>query len=479
MRVERTLLRAILSIGAAATMACASGRDVATASAECTRCHGGGENATGAPPRDVRGNADPGARPVGRHTAHVDAGIGCGACHPERPATSTPGHLDGKIDVALRGVSLTGGAPASFDARTGTCSNVYCHGATLDAGGARPALAWTGTLGAPRCAQCHGFPPPAPAHPQVSQCFTCHAATVRADGSLVAGGGHVNGVVDVGDAHPAGYASRAVHGPDAIRFLSGQAGAAPCASCHGGDLGGGEGPSCNECHASAGWVAPPWTSNCTFCHGTKDVSFDYTASLAQSAPPEGVAGEGSGPHVGAHAKHLAPGGPASNGFACATCHAVPALDAPLAHVDGVPAVALGMPAGIPPRGETFAPATQTCSNTYCHAPFAPANPGTLPAPTWTGGPIGCGGCHGAPPRTGRHPEVSPGHANFGCDGCHATVSSPTSAIVGKALHVNGSVEVEFPRPNAAAPPVGTWDAGAKTCTALCHSSPAPRAWVTP
>jgi predicted CxxxxCH...CXXCH cytochrome family protein len=446
----------------------------AAADAQCTQCHGGTDNATGAPPRDTRNNTDPSVLTVGRHTAHVAAGMACDSCHPARPSVSTPGHLDGKVDVAFGGVSVAGGATPAFDAATGSCSSVYCHGATLNAGGARPAITWTGTLGEPRCEQCHGFPPPAP-HPQFSNCATCHPLTVNAAGEIVAGGKHVNGVVDLAGVHPVGYGARAnsaFHGPDAIRFLSKRPEAVDCASCHGTDLNGGQGPSCNACHASVGWASPAWQSNCTFCHGARTPAFTFASDLLLAAPPEGVGGETSGAHVGAHQKHLSQGA-LSNGFACVTCHAVPQQADPLAHLDGTAVVSLqgqdALPAGVgnlPANLGTYAPAGQTCT-VYCHGATLPGGP--VPAPVWTQTGLACNACHGVAPKTGKHPAMLGFHTVASCSDCHGEVVDGALQIVDRQKHVNGNVDVKLSS--------GAWDPAAKTCSSVgCHLTPSARAW---
>jgi predicted CxxxxCH...CXXCH cytochrome family protein len=446
---------------AAALAACGTARNVdeALTATTCTSCHGGTDNASGAPPNDLHGHTATSERGVGQHTAHVAAGIACTTCHPERTTVRTPGHMDGKVDVALRGLAAAGGsAPApTYDAATATCSNVYCHGATLPSASPRAAPRWTAPFATARCAGCHDFPPTAAGHPQATDCATCHPGTVDANGALKPGGDHLNGVVDGIAQHPSGYASRAsaaFHGPDAVAFLQGRLGVRDCKACHGADLGGGVGPSCTACHAAAGWATPTWQANCTFCHGTPTKAFVTARDLNQAAPPPDVGGATAGAKVGAHALHLA--GTVTTNVACATCHAVPAAAAPLEHVDGEATVTL---AG-------YDAAKQTCA-TACHgvsdSPVSPA---------WTGAIArDCTGCHGAPPASGRHPGNEPKHAFMGanCGTCHADVAGVAPNIVGKALHVNGHKDVRLG--------VGTYDAATKTCATACHGSLAPRAWL--
>jgi predicted CxxxxCH...CXXCH cytochrome family protein len=492
MRFHRLFLL-VLAAGLGGLAGCSETRDAsAETTGECTRCHGGlapeGTPAavaeSGAPPVDLARNTDRAARGVGAHTPHLANGVACAACHPVPAGTQDAPHLNGVTEVVLGGAAAADGATPTWDPATLTCASVYCHGTTLAAGGARTAPpVWTEPLGTPRCAQCHGFPPPAP-HPAAALCASCHTATVASDGTFRDATQHADGDLDVGLPHPAGYASRAsdvFHGPDAIRFLQSDAGATECAGCHGADLDGNPSvPSCNACHAAAGWAtasSPTWQQNCTFCHGTRTPALDPATQLALAGPPPAV-NEQVAPTdraVGAHQRHLGQS-PSSNGVACASCHAVPSAATPaaaLAHVDGSAVVAL---ATIQGQAGTYAADTQTCA-TWCHAQPG----GTVPAPTWTSTtPLGCTGCHGAPPATGSHPgspqttaRARERHQFFGCDGCHAAVASPT-AIVNRTLHVNGTVNVDLPAG------VGAYDATTRTCTALCHTAagiPAAQPWI--
>jgi predicted CxxxxCH...CXXCH cytochrome family protein len=492
MRFDR-LFPLVLAAGLGGLAGCTEVRDATAGTAdECTRCHGGfaaegipaAVAVSGAPPFDLDRNTERSAPGVGAHTQHLANGVACAACHPVPGGSPGAAHLNGVTDVALGGAAAADGATPAWDPATLTCASVYCHGTTLDAGGARTAPpVWTEPLGTPRCTQCHGFPPPAP-HPAAALCASCHTATVTSDGTFRDATRHANGELDVGLPHPAGYASRAsgvFHGPDAIRFLQSDAGATECAGCHGPGLDGNASvPSCNACHAAAGWAAatsPTWQQNCTFCHGTRTRAFDPATQLALAGPPPAVDEQvaATDRSVGAHQRHLGQS-PSSNGVACQSCHAVPPSATPLAalaHVDGSAAVALpGVQQGQP---GTYAADAQTCT-TWCHA-----QPGaTVPAPTWTSTtPLGCTACHGAPPATGSHPgspqttaRARAGHI-FGCDGCHAAVASPTG-LANRALHVNGTVNVDLP------PGVGAYDATARTCAALCHTAaglPAAQPWI--
>src|SRR5574340_1130755 len=147
-RARRTTMRPHLAaalLAALALAACGKARQheaqASAAEGQCTRCHGGDCNQTGAPPRTFHGegkDCDPAATAtmaVGAHSAHVQAGalagaFACTACHPDPRSGST--HLDGKVELALDGFAhdLPGnGTVPAFDAAAGTCASVYCHDA--------------------------------------------------------------------------------------------------------------------------------------------------------------------------------------------------------------------------------------------------------------------------------------------------------------------------------------------------------------
>lgn len=152
----------------------------------------------------------------GAHAAHVSggaysAGASCAECHQDRLAShatnTTPtvafGDLADQTDRILDpGLASprTGSAAASYDATTGTCSNVYCHGATLDGStGTVVTPAWTSTAGVSGCDACHAAAPSLNGfHPaSTSTCSKCHAGTVDGTNAILAAGGlHVNGVAD-------------------------------------------------------------------------------------------------------------------------------------------------------------------------------------------------------------------------------------------------------------------------------------------
>src|SRR5512146_691596 len=210
------------------------------------------------------------------------------------------------------------------------------------------------------CARCHGDPPPPP-HTASTQCSACHPGTVEQDNvTIIPGGLHMNGVVDVagGAGHPLPYL--ADHPAAAL------AGIASCTACHGADYGGGTAQSCNACHArDVAASTPDWTQNCTFCHGTRTAN--VTTATAEAAPPEAVAGATATtePRVGAHQAHLAQGTVAS-AMPCASCHAVPSQSEALTHFSGNGARGAVAFSTLATKGVTGAAYSGGTCTVYCH-----------------------------------------------------------------------------------------------------------------
>jgi predicted CxxxxCH...CXXCH cytochrome family protein len=417
--------------------------------ASCTGCHGDGSRSdrdpliAAAPPLSVNGTDG------GPHLAHLRGGavrgaIACSACH-EVPTSSR--HMDGQI--AVRFDALAGGTTARWDGAT--CA-VYCHGATLGAGGKATAPAWD-SAGTVACDSCHGFPPTSHAASS-TRCATCHPGTVKADGTIdLALGNHINGRPDVNSVHPDTWANPAEHGLAASSDL------ASCRSCHGATLDGGTtGVSCATCHERDGFVN--WQSNCTFCHGARQT----TSDVAKAAPPQGSQNETATTTraVGAHQKHLA-GGSIGKAVACTDCHVT--LPTDLGHVDGTAQVEFG--GGAKRGGATPTWNGTTCAN-YCHGQTLAAG-GSKTTPLWTGtsAEAACGTCHRAPP-------PAPHTTSTACGSCH---TGYTATTVNLATHIDGKLDVAAQSctschgdasraSNQAAPPVGTRGETATTTRAV-------------
>jgi predicted CxxxxCH...CXXCH cytochrome family protein len=379
--VAVALAVAFAACGRARTSAGAPGGELAT----CTRCHGDAANGNAAPPPSLLGGTDPSDPRVGAHQAHLNTGalrqaVACGECHVVPTAVSSPGHMNGSVDIAFGPLAGAQGAATSWEPTTTTCAT-YCHGATLP-GGSNTRPVWTYGPSQAACGTCHGVPPPpASGHPAitggVTACSACHPATVKADGTIdVAGGRHINGTVDV--------------------------------------AGGG---------------------SCTSCHGDPNRAL---AAIA-AAPPRGTHGETatSARAVGAHQTHLT-GGAVRAALACSECHAVPTS---VPHANGRVDLTWGPLASAGGAAPSFDGIG--CNSVYCHGATLGAG-GTATAPIWTkvdGTQNACGSCHAIPPPVSSgHPAITGGVT--ACSACHpATVKANGTIDVAGGKHINGTVDV--------------------------------------
>ena len=257
---------ALDGVGGSARTSCAQCHG-ATWKTNCVMCHGGTDNQTGAPPKTTWGNTGDAVR-VGTHTAHVAAthglaaAVACATCHAQPADALAAGHVDGGTsEVIFSGRAVQGTTTAAWTRATATCSNTYCHGATLSGGTAKSPV-WTTTNGTPRaCGACHGAPPPAP-HSTSTACGSCHSGYTA---TTVNAAIHINGVIEA------------------------------------------TGMTCTSCHGTAGqtatqaaplYAAPP--------AGTKG----ETATTTRA--------------VGAHQAHLTGTRLRTAAIACTECHVVPA-----------------------------------------------------------------------------------------------------------------------------------------------------------
>jgi predicted CxxxxCH...CXXCH cytochrome family protein len=174
----------------------------------CTFCHGGTDNATGAPPEGIDGETARAVFGVGSHTRHVaqtalHGAYDCARCHVRPVDALSAGHIDGdgRAEVRMDGRN----AAAVYDRGASTCAATYCHG---DGVAASPVVPWTvgGPLG---CTACHDDQ----TVPRASNtlrgghedhvlgerfvCQECHRSVVNAVNGIVAPALHVDGSVQV------------------------------------------------------------------------------------------------------------------------------------------------------------------------------------------------------------------------------------------------------------------------------------------
>jgi predicted CxxxxCH...CXXCH cytochrome family protein len=195
----------------------------------CGSCH-----ASAAPFHDTQGNTAVVVPTVGLHDVHLigrlrlTAAIQCIDCHQVPATVRSPGHLDtpapAEVFPAVAGVGVRArfdGAQPAYSAATATCTNVYCHGAGVQATGdgginnpgdsSRSRVKfwpWNYGIGID-CDSCHGAPPNTPPHAttpvgDLTKCSRCHPASIDATGKLIVSvdGGvvsttHLDGTIEV------------------------------------------------------------------------------------------------------------------------------------------------------------------------------------------------------------------------------------------------------------------------------------------
>ncbi|MEJ7601818.1 MAG: CxxxxCH/CxxCH domain-containing protein [Kofleriaceae bacterium] len=162
--------------------------DGGAAKVSCKTCHDDGPDACATCHRD--------GPTTGAHASHRGALVACAECHTVPARWDDPGHVrtSGAADPPPAEVVLgaraaqtldpvdRAGAPSFAD---GTCSNVYCHGDVLHAGGGLMTdPRWDDPAPSGTCGRCHGAPPPS--HVQ-DRCASCHPAELHLDGAIQVG----------------------------------------------------------------------------------------------------------------------------------------------------------------------------------------------------------------------------------------------------------------------------------------------------
>ncbi len=240
--------------------------------------------------------------------------------------------------------------------------------------------------------------------------------------------------------HPEAWAEPTNHG-EALKM-----GLQDCRQCHGNDLSGQVGPSCDSCHQEG------WRSNCTFCHGgTDNPSGAPPRDLTGATVKELLSFQAHTPHVSA--SNHAP-------YDCIQCHQEPMDVLSLEHVfDSTPGRAeVRFSNGLSRAGRYDGDGA--CANLYCHG----NGDGVLGAFTHTEAP-NCTSCHGGMASPNTWARMSGEHEKhldeeLECQDCHAaTVSDPTT-ILDPSLHVNGQKDVVL------GPSTMTRANG--TCSGTCH-----------
>lgn len=175
----------------------------------CTFCHGGTDNATGAPPRDIDGQTVTANLIFRAHTQHITAGADhvafeCTQCHVKPTDALDANHwFDSTHGVPE--VTFTAGlnATGTFDYGTRTCASNYCHGNGRGANGTV-----SNASPKPGCDGCHPFQNSnTTAWSTMSgdhrlhlgkgyQCYECHGGTLDTNNAIADVTLHVNKLKD-------------------------------------------------------------------------------------------------------------------------------------------------------------------------------------------------------------------------------------------------------------------------------------------
>lgn len=456
---------------------------------DCVFCHGGVENQSGAPPKNLDGTLVSAGSAFPVHDAHVGTlltePLDCVECHVKAVDVLSVGHVFDDTP-GLAEVDLGGGRSpqGSYDSATG-CASLYCHG---DGQGDN------GSLGANEppmtCESCHAGSGSASADlsemtglhgfhvASGAGCQDCHESTTSDGFTISTPSLHINGQRDLqfsaagftydqgtqsctgtchgyphaerpwigtGERfHPSGFASPDVHSPEMeLQRMD-------CRSCHGADLTGGSGPSCDSCH-SAGW-----RSDCVFCHGAGDT--------LTGAPPRDLGSLDLSVSLSfrAHTAHVTQG--ISQAFDCLQCHIKPTNVLSVEHAfDDTPGSAeVGFAMGLSAAG--VYDGAGSCSSLYCHGNGLGNNGTAVDGST----PMQCNSCH---------PDMTSGESawgsmsgehrkhlqeNYTCGNCHLDVTDDGASIRGPLLHVDGAVQIRFTDTRI------TYNPNTDRCSGNCH-----------
>lgn len=406
---------------------------------ECTRCHGDSQRegplaARSSPPFDTFGNTDVSFPGVGAHLRHLTASdrhgaVACSACHPVPEVTSQEGHNDGVVQVVLGG--RDGGAPASWDLSSRTCSNSACHGAA-SGGWTRPRTP------AETCGACHASPPPAP-HPQYQDCGVCHGEVLRR-ATFIAPEKHVDGTVQVVAASCA-----SCHGSDDAGI--------PPRSLDGGTLASQSGVGAHTAHRTGGTSSKPVA--CETCHVVPTTTAHPTGGVVEVNASLRWEPTTARCTTSCHGPSASPGWTSVDaGLTCSSCH------------------------GAPPA----APHPPVIQCALCHG--VPERARHVDGLVQVNVPTACNGCHGSPVNEGPPSDLSglsdTSRVGVGAHQAHLSPRGPARpvacaechvvpAAVDAGTHLDGVTQVRFTgvaRANGAAP---TWN-GMTCASSACHDS---------
>jgi predicted CxxxxCH...CXXCH cytochrome family protein len=476
------------------------------ASTSCGGCHGQGTDPT--PPKDVNGNLT--GPKVGVHQQHknstVSSPVACTSCHVSVTTYTSPGHVDHPYpaNVIFSGLASAAGAVPSYTESTETCTNTYCHGATLAGGGSMTEV-WSDTSGnASKCNGCHGMPPATPAHngQSATSCNTCHTEVAGPNGTIANSALHVDGLVQV-----SGGGCTACHGDPPLPGNEAYAGGGGAHMIHANTLG----FQCATCHGNNGSGPNHNQGNGTVIRANVNMIFDATVSFTGGTTMNngGTASYTQSTEtclVGCHnpivnnpkdAPHLT-NAPAWTGAnpGCIGCHANVATTAPrnhnvsgmgdtgclachstTGHTSGTPAFNNPNPAsGFAYAAGNVSGLCKTCHDAWTGTAFGTTAPDI--SPYWTtpaahnAHGYACTQCHAYHGATNTGPLLLD-TSNTSCEasGCHANLVANFGQVAGgpQSHHpIEGgsgitlsceschNAHISQPNPNAAVNPANRW-----------------------
>lgn len=387
-------------------------------------CHG--DASTGAPPKVNAGNESNADRIVGAHRSHIKQAserfrpVACEDCHLVPEAVDSPLHrddTDNTAEVPFGPRAKTGMLQPEWNRDAGTCTNVYCHGASLT-GGIDTTPTWTDVTNQPlACGSCHGYPPATPDHVgDAADCSRCHThirpganPTTFEDPDK-----HINGMVEANSD-----------------------GAYTCTACHGDPI--------------EQQPAPP-------------LALDRN---------DGMRAGRNVPGVGAHREHLNQGSPAwRRTINCSECHIFPNnVNDPEHMGDGNNRAEITFSNFLESGNALYNPVANQCTSLWCHGDGVRAEGNAV----WTEDlPVTCTLCHDDGTESDGK-RLSGAHRrhrdeNVACSACHTTVlrvmdtraqGVDISSIAAPQQHIDSEVDTAFADATV-------WDRNKDECTSSCH-----------
>jgi len=441
-----------------------------TATIDCSGCHGAAGITSGMPSPDQVG--------VNAHVVHVGAAGAankCVQCHDTtvdgaNAIIAGSAHLNKTRDVRFSKVNSFAAYSGSFSAAGRTCSATYCHGGT---NGSTP-LWGSGTLA---CSACH-----AAVGASLGGAHTIHNSVAATSYATAPGTSSTS-------ATAYNFNCSACHGVDTTKHVDYPQGAASDATIFFGFSTAGKGGTGKYTPAASGstdaqgfkWTNGNAAANCntTYCHSNGQggnaigatISWGTSTRNATCTTCHGSVATVAGGLSGAHSSHMN-NSTQGGGFGCVDCHATT--------VSGNLAIAAN---GYNKHVNKFvdysglyAGKNKTCANIYCHSNGS----GSFAAVTWTGGAIGCAGCHGTTDTTGKGTPATGNHVKHmavasDCFMCHNTSTNAANTISSVPNHIN---RASVPAPGSTWKGIGvnftnggTAGPGNRTCSTItCHGN---------